>query len=435
MLEPGKQIAQHLRLVRELGEGGMGRVWVAEHQTLETEVAVKFLNRELAEDELSLARFRREAQAVAKIDSAHVVRVFDHGVTAENDPFIVMELLRGEDLRRRIQRAQRLGIDDAALILSQACKALGRAHALGIIHRDVKPANVFLTTEGNELFVKVLDFGVAKLMATQHLAVTDSRTVIGTPYYMSPEQVLSTHTVDHRADLWALGVMTYEMLTGVRPFEGNTLGAIHVKINAGSYMKPSELRAGLPAAVDQWLRRALDRDIERRFTSAQEMSESFRAAVGLQTRSSPSLTVSSPAAVDARLAMAETAAASVHTIGPRDRRSRLVVLLGLGLLLGAAAAWLLLREAREPAPAASPSIVWSSQRSAAPPEAPPGEARAALPDAERDAGLVPGVAASISPPAHAPGHRVRVVSAPSRPVTQPSAPASADPRRIKDRGF
>ena len=249
MLEPGRQITNYLRLVRVLGGGGMGRIWVAEHQTLQTEVAVKLLNAELAEDEQWLVRFRREAQAVAKIDSAHVVRVFDHGVTSENIPFIVMELLRGEDLGKRLERAPLLSIDEIALILTQTCKALGRAHELGVVHRDVKPENIFLTNEGNELFIKVLDFGIAKQVTAKDMELTDSLTSFGTPYYMSPEQVMSAHSVDHRADLWALGVVTYQMVTGLRPFTGATPGAIYVQINSGTFGPPSAIRTDVSPQV------------------------------------------------------------------------------------------------------------------------------------------------------------------------------------------
>jgi eukaryotic-like serine/threonine-protein kinase len=434
MLESGQQIAPNLQLVRELGEGGMGRVWVAEHQTLASEVAVKFLNRDLAQDEASLARFRREAQAIAKIDSAHVVRVFDHGVTAEHDPFIVMELLRGEDLRTRIERVRQLSVDEAALILTQACVALGRAHELGIIHRDVKPANIFLTKEGTELFVKVLDFGVAKQVTAEEPAVTDSRTMIGTPYYMSPEQVVSTHQVDHRADLWALAVVTYEMLTGVRPFRGETLGGIHVQISTGKYARPSALRAGLSTDIDDWFKRALHRHLARRFGSAREMAEAFSVAAGTQLASQPRLTLSSAATVEARGVLAETAVASVRTVIPAAGRSRAVALAGVGLLLLAGGAvWRLLasRDDREPvgAPSGSPSMAWSGQPTTVPADLPPAKYGAP------DAAAAPSDAGPTSPPAQTPVRRLKAGSAQTSATQRPLSSAATDARPIKDRGF
>ncbi len=435
MLESGQQIAPNLRLVRELGEGGMGHIWVAEHQALASEVAVKFLNRDFAQDEASLARFRREAQAVAKIDSAHVVRVFDHGVTGDNEPFIVMELLRGEDLQARIERVGPLPIDETVLILTQSCTALGRAHELGIIHRDVKPANIFLTREGPDLFVKMLDFGVAKQVAAKEPAVTDSQTLIGTPYYMSPEQVTSTHRVDHRADLWALAVVTYEMLTGVRPFRGETLGGIHVQICAGKYTRPSAVRAGLTREIDDWFKRALSRKLERRFASAREMAEAFLAATGRQLGPRPRVVALATAAtVEAPAAAADTAVASVRTLIPATGRSRLVALAGLGLLLMVgAAAWRLLadRDNREPvgAPSGSPSIEWSGQPTMVPPEVPPAEYRAP------DAAVAPSAAGSNSPPAHSRVRRLKAGSAPGSATPRPQSSAASDARPIKDRGF
>jgi serine/threonine-protein kinase len=331
---------------------------------------------------------------------------------------------------------QQLPLDETVLILTQACKALGRAHELGIIHRDVKPANIFLTKEGTELFVKVLDFGVAKQVATKEPAVTDSRTLIGTPYYMSPEQVMGTPRLDHRADLWALAVVTYEMLTGVRPFRGETLGGIHVQINAAKYTPPSAVRAGLAAEIDDWFKHALNRDIERRFASAREMADAFCMASGLPLGSLTRWALSSAATAQVRGVSTETAVASVHTIVPADRRSRVLVFGGLGLLLlVGAAAWRLLagRGEREPvgAPSGSPSMAWSGQPTVVPPDAPRGPAR----DGEPDAAAAPSAAGSISPPAHWPVPRLKPGSAPASATHQPQSSAAPAPRPIKDRGF
>ncbi|EYF01794.1 Serine-threonine protein kinase [Chondromyces apiculatus DSM 436] len=275
----GQQISPTLRLVRPLGQGAMGSVWVAEHLGLNTQVAVKFMTPAAAQDAVLVARFRREAAAAAQIKSPHVSQVFDHGVAADGSLYIVMELLEGEDLRRRITRLGRLSFREAAQIVSQTAKALGRAHQLGIIHRDIKPDNLFLLDLDGEPFVKVLDFGIAKQNVQGDPGMTESGSMLGTPYYMSPEQLLSSKHVDARADLWALGVVAYQMLTGKLPFTGETLGALAVAVSSGVLVAPSALRSGIPPAVDAWVTRALQRDPAARFASAREMAEALEAAV------------------------------------------------------------------------------------------------------------------------------------------------------------
>lgn len=418
----------------------MGSVWVAHHQTLATEVAVKFLNSELAEDELWLARFRREAQSIAKIDSAHVVRVFDHGVTADNHPFIVMELLRGEDLGQRIAQMQCLPIEEVLLVLDQVGKALGRAHQLGIVHRDIKPENVFLTREGAEPFVKVLDFGVAKHATPGELAVTDSRTMIGTPYYMSPEQVLNTHDVDHRADLWALAVVTYQMLTGFRPFVGGTLGAIHIQINAGEYRAPTSLRADLPIAVDAWFARALNRQLGKRFSSIQEQIEAFRLAVGAAPRSGERYSPPSSDTLPVRGGLTRTAIASVRTISRQRRPSNavalvvfLVVLVG-GITVGPLL-WSRGGVERHVVPTSAPDLAWSIERTVGSPGGSPATALGTDQVAAKIALPVPSASSSVTTTAKLPIHRVKGQGASPSASHHSPVPAPPPGRPLKDRGF
>jgi serine/threonine protein kinase len=273
-----QKITPSLTLVRQLGEGGMGSVWAAHHDGLGVEVAVKFVSAALASNATAVARFKREATAAAQIGSAHVVRMFDHGVAAEGVPYIVMELLTGEDLGDRIDRAGPLPVGDVKTIVQQTCKALGKAHQLGLVHRDIKPDNIFLTHEDEELFVKVLDFGVAKRTDSGSMEMTSTGAMMGTPYYMSPEQVLSAKHVDHRADLWALAVLAYHALTGKRPFDGDTLGALCVRINDARFVPANELRADLPHAFGLWFARALARDPAERYQSAKEFAAAFAAA-------------------------------------------------------------------------------------------------------------------------------------------------------------
>ena len=281
---PGELITPTLRLVEQLGAGGMGSVWIADHLALQSRVAVKFMARELASDPDVRNRFAREAIAASHVKSPHVVQTFDHGTTSENVPFIVMELLDGDDLARWVRRRGRPSPADVATILSQACKALGRAHDAGIVHRDIKPENVFLCETGDDdLFVKVLDFGIAKV-ADGVTSSTRTGAVMGTAYYMSPEQIVGARTVDHRTDLWALGVLVYELLTGVRPFDGETIGALTLAIHGSTPRPPSSLVPALGPGVDAWFARACARDPAARFQSAREMAKALSAALGEPVR-------------------------------------------------------------------------------------------------------------------------------------------------------
>jgi serine/threonine-protein kinase len=292
-LAAGTQINANVRLVRLLGEGGMGSVWVADHLTLGTQVAVKFLSANLAKEQASIARFAHEATAAAQIKSQHVVQIFDHGVFDGGLPYMVMELLEGEDLNRRLERTGPMPVDELSRVVTQVCRALGKAHAVGIIHRDIKPDNIFLLDQDGELFVKVLDFGIAKRTNQAHSkVVTTTGAMVGTPYYMSPEQMFSSKHVDFRADLWSLGVVAYHCLTGHVPFEGETLGGLCVAIEKGVFDPPSKANPALPPAVDAWCLRALHRDPASRFSSAREMADALAEAARLPAGASGSLPAS-----------------------------------------------------------------------------------------------------------------------------------------------
>jgi serine/threonine-protein kinase len=260
-IEAGASVTPNVRLLRPRGEGGMGAVWVAEHLTLGTEVAVKFLHGEYAEDSNARARFSQEAAASSRVKSAHVVKVHDHGITDTNVPFIVMELLEGTDLSKRIRAEKTIPCGELLAIVSQLCKALARAHESGVIHRDIKPENVFLSSEGGEVFVKLLDFGIAKTEVTM-LRTADTRRStlagqsLGTPYYMSPEQFRSAKQIDLRSDLWSVGVLVYEALTGVLPFVADTVSALAIVVNEGAAVPPSKINPALPAAIDAWFAKA-----------------------------------------------------------------------------------------------------------------------------------------------------------------------------------
>lgn len=280
-LEPGYLVSPHVKLVRMLKRGGMGSVWIAEHLGLSTQVAVKFIANSVADDPAMVARFTREATLAAQIKSPHVVHIYDHGITPEGDPFIIMELLEGEDLQGRLKRELMLSVHEIATILLQTCKVLGKAHQVGVVHRDIKPSNIFLLeSDEGDIFVKLLDFGVAK--TGEGAELTSSGAMVGTVVYMSPEQLLSARRVDHRADLWSLAVVAYRALTGALPFKDDEgLGALCRALESGIFFPPTELVPTLPRELDAWFERAFKREPSERFASAREFIEEFFMAGGI----------------------------------------------------------------------------------------------------------------------------------------------------------
>jgi serine/threonine-protein kinase len=263
----------------------MGSVWLAEHTTLKSEVAVKLIDSELGKAEQPRARFLREAQLAARIKSAHVTQTYDYGVGDDGEPYIAMEYLIGETLRDRLNARGRLPSVETARIVSHVARALTRAHEAGLVHRDLKPENIFIVREVDDEVIKVLDFGVAKAAdALSDSSIDPTRTgaMLGTPFYMSPEQAQGLKTVDARADVWAMGVVVFECLTGTLPFSAEALGPLIAKIIAGPLPVPSAVApdAGLPPSVDAWMARALARDPGARFASARELAEGFMIASG-----------------------------------------------------------------------------------------------------------------------------------------------------------
>ncbi len=278
-LSPGTVEGEHARLVRVLGRGGMGAVWLAEHLRLQTQVAVKVIaGEELRNDPKLRTRLLREAMAAAKIRSPHVVQILDHGETTDGTPYVVMELLEGESLGERLEHSGPVEVELAAAIVTQTARALRAAHRLGIVHRDIKPHNIFLlSSDDGEAFLKVLDFGIA--LHTGH-GVTDQRLtatgqLLGTPPYMSPESVLHADPPGPALDAWALAVTAYEMLLDALPFVGDTLGATIVAITKGTHAPPSSLRPELGPEMDRWFAKAFHVDVEQRFTSLGEQAETF----------------------------------------------------------------------------------------------------------------------------------------------------------------
>ncbi|HMA93966.1 MAG TPA: protein kinase [Polyangiaceae bacterium] len=274
----GRILAGRYRLTAKLGQGGMGSVWQAEHLALRTNVAIKLIDPTAAESPDALARFQREALSAAELRSAHIVHIMDYGID-EGVPFIAMELLEGESLAARLDRVTRLSWDETRHILQQVCRALAVAHGKGVVHRDLKPDNIFITLEGSEEVAKVLDFGVAKRLDSLSLSgdlKTRSGSLLGTPYYMSPEQALGDAGIDQRADIWSLGIIAYECLTGRRPYNKDTLGALLMSICQDVPPLPSHV-ALVPAGFDEWFKRTNARNPADRFPTAVEAATALNS--------------------------------------------------------------------------------------------------------------------------------------------------------------
>jgi serine/threonine-protein kinase len=302
----GHVLVGRYRLESQLGAGGMGTIWRAQDLVLNAPVAVKVIDRTAVPDEETLQRFMREAQSAAALRSPHVVQIFDHGI-AGKVPFMAMELLEGENLAQRIKRNKRLTPQETARVLSHIGRAIGRAHEAGIVHRDLKPENVFLIKNEDEEIAKVLDFGVAKIErhALEEGTRTRTGSILGTPFYMSPEQAQGNRTVDSRSDLWAMGVIAFECLTGKRPFYSDGLGDLVLAICVRDIPQPSTI-GSVPIGFDAWWNRAVARDPEKRFQTAKELTEALREALGLEPRdasresprAAPEIEVSSAPATD-----------------------------------------------------------------------------------------------------------------------------------------
>ncbi|HEY0463249.1 MAG TPA: serine/threonine-protein kinase, partial [Polyangiaceae bacterium] len=401
----GTVLAGKYRLESLIGRGGMGSVWRAEHLGLNAPVAVKLLNLvhfDGASD--ALARFHREARSAAAIRSPHVVQILDHGVDSTFAvPFIVMELMEGESLANRLTRCGRIGPAEVGRIFAHVARALSRAHEAGIVHRDLKPDNVFLVVNEDEEVAKVLDFGIAKAQA--HALAPDSNTrtgaIMGTAYYMSPEQISGTKNVDFRTDLWAMGVMACECLTGLRPFEADSIGGITLKICVEPVPLPSSL-GPVPAGFDDWFAKIVHRDPAERFPSARAAADALRQLcndeAGVRVISSPlpeqSGSLESSVAERA-VSLSATAQALSDASVPKKKTSVAPWLVGGALLLASAAGLWLRTSTSRVAPDASPSA--SAPAAAASGAAP--AAAATIAPAPLTTEPVPSALASSSPSA------------------------------------
>jgi eukaryotic-like serine/threonine-protein kinase len=403
-LVAGALVTNNLRLVRKLGEGGMGTVWIAEHKALASEVVVKFLAEQLAAYDECAERFAREAALAAKVRHPNVVQVFDHGVTEDGLPYIVMELLEGRSLADDLEGRIRLTPGEVSSILTQCAKALQRVHELGFVHRDIKPENIFLCEIGAcETFVKILDFGIAKARTDSTSSLTSTGVTMGTPFYMSPELILSAKNVNAQADLWALAVVAFETLTGVRPFAGETVGAVTLELHSRRRPRITELVPSLPVQLEDWFAKAFAADPADRFTDARSMARAFAAIIPparssfapVESRKSrPSTEI----IVQRRAAQPTEPVATVSVPVPAPRDPRKLAIGGLAAIAAIATIGVMIAH-RDPTPevAASPRVAIEPVKEARAAEPvtveppPPAATVAALPIASTTASAVPAI--------------------------------------------
>jgi serine/threonine-protein kinase len=432
----GAVLAGRYRVERVLGQGGMGVVVKAMHLQLHQPVAMKFLLPEVLGNQQVVQRFLREAQAAVRLKSEHVARVIDVGSLETGAPYMVLEYLEGADLSN-FPRSQ-LSVGGVVDLMLQACEALAEAHSLGIVHRDVKPANFFITrgSDGAPL-LKVLDFGISKSpVAGSNLTATQS--VMGTPAYMSPEQMRSSRDVDHRTDIWALGVVLYELLQGVPPYGGDTFSSMVIKVVNDPLPR---MTVALPGDLDAIVYRCLEKDPARRFQNVAELAQALakyaqsdtqaaisvqrtRSIIGLEARRS---SVESGAGGRAIPPSTLSGAVGAQTRPPGSGR-RWPIVAGLVVLVAVVAVAVVASnggggpKAAGPGPAA-PTAASPSPPAAAPAATPPASGAVATTPAPAPAAAP---AAPVAPPPAAPPAPPPATPppAPATAVAQPSAPAA-----------
>ena len=282
----GAILAGKYRLDAPIGYGGMGSVWRATHLGLGEPVAIKLVSAEFVRSREGLRRFDTEAKAAAKIGGRHVPHVFDNGVLEDGTPYLVMDLLRGQTLFARIRQDGSIALPETVAILEQCARALTRAHSLGIVHRDIKPDNIFLAESVDEddgYVVKVLDFGIAKLTDAGDASVSTTRTgaILGTPTFMSPEQARGSRAIDSRADLYSLGLVAFTMLTGNLAFTGESIGDLLIQICVQPLPSLRATAPWLPPAMEEWFQKACARDPDARFATARAFVDALRVAAGV----------------------------------------------------------------------------------------------------------------------------------------------------------
>jgi len=438
----GTVLVGKYRVERVLGQGGMGIVVAARHEQLDDRVAIKLMLPAVAANPEAVTRFVREARAAAKIKSEHVARVSDVGTLETGEPYMVMEYLEGADLSALLQHHGRLPVEQAADYLLQACEAIAQAHELGIVHRDLKPANLYVVNNRRDglPFVKVLDFGISKMASSAvDSSMTKTSALMGSPLYMSPEQMNSARDVDLRSDIWSLGVIFYELLSGQPPFNGDTLPQVCAQILTAPIPDVRRLVPELPDGVTQVLYRCLERDPSRRFGNVDELATALApfspwgtwkrssklANTGARTTPGVAATSTPGAGSGTHAAWGETA----PTL-PVQRFPWLLAAAGLVLLVGGAGVAFALRSKPEAptadvATAAGPPAAVTA--TAAPTGATPSAAVPTAPAATTSEPTITPAPVASTAAARPSARPPTTESTPAKRPTTPSRPATAPP--------
>lgn len=271
-LLPGDKIAGKYRILRRLGQGGMGVVYLSLHERLGRQVAIKVLHTQLEHMKEAMARFELEIRAMAKVNNRHVAQAFDADVLEDGSPFLVMEYLDGRDLRAEMKLRRAIPYQEAVSYIIQTCEGVAAVHDVGIVHRDLKPNNLFVTNLDAVRCVKILDFGIVKLLSDADASMTAENTAVGTPLYMSPEQLNNDQEISPSSDVWAMGVVLYELIAGVSPFAADRPGAVVAAIMLEEPPPLSRLVPGLPTQVSEAISGALAKSPAKRIGSARELA-------------------------------------------------------------------------------------------------------------------------------------------------------------------
>ncbi len=449
-----------------LGQGGMGIVVAARHIELDQRVAIKCLLAHAQSVPEIVERFTREARAAAKIHGEHVARVIDVGRFDDGTPFMVMEHLKGRDLADELATKGPLPVTDAVRYLLETCEALVQAHALRIVHRDLKPSNLFLAEQpGRRAIVKVLDFGISKVIDPSGGALTKTASVMGTPYYMSPEQLLSSKSVDERSDLWALGIILYELLTGRPPFMAETAPEVVAQVLQNAPAPLTDYRSDVPPGIAEVIARCMRSKVAERYANVAELAQALVPFAAREDRESAlaiarvlgvssssvhpdpplaahaptmSATRSSPpgGGAPAPAGTAHNLTLSANDAGQAARKptGAIVVVVGVLAALAAGGVFALRRSSPAPAVAAGTETPSAVPAIVAAPAAPPLPAPVALAPADVLPIAPPSAATASatppSPPAHGPGKHAAPLAQPTQPshgATPPPSPAPATP--------
>jgi tRNA A-37 threonylcarbamoyl transferase component Bud32 len=285
----GMMLGERYELVGFIGKGGMSQVWKARHIHLDKFVAVKLLSKNLLDKEAFVARFKQEAQIASRLNHTNICSVFDFGFTEDNVPYIVMEFLEGESLADILKRIERLPVGASLTVVQQTLAGLSAAHKSGVVHRDIKPGNIFITKEkGGERVAKILDFGISKIVGKEKkdLALTSTGTLLGTAFYLSPEQIMESKGVDHRTDIYAMGAVLYKLVTGRVPYLGENYAEVAVKVVNDPLVDPRKLVEGLHAGVAKVIRKSMEKDTRSRYQSVDQMLADVAELVAVQEEDS-----------------------------------------------------------------------------------------------------------------------------------------------------